>query len=146
MRDKPGVLDLDRLRAAPLSRDPFDFVVVEDFVQLDELLLAVSDFPEIRGHGSFPVDVLDCGPAFARLVDALTGPALRHVIEEKFEIDLGGRPTMLTVTVQDGTVDLWGLVHSPEEKKAARIAAELTPGVRAVVDNIIVQPPGSGWQ
>ena len=42
--------------------------------------------------------------------------------------------------------DLWGLVHSPEEKKAARIAAELTPGVRAVVDNIIVQPPGSGWQ
>ena len=56
------------------------------------------------------------------------------------------RPTMLTVTVQDGTVDLWGLVHSPEEKKAARIAAELTPGVRAVVDNIIVQPPGSGWQ
>jgi len=56
------------------------------------------------------------------------------------------RPTMLTVTVQDGTVDLWGLVHSAEEKKAARLAAELTPGVRAVVDNIIVQPPGSGWQ
>src|SRR6516165_11392640 len=56
------------------------------------------------------------------------------------------RPAMLTVTVHDGTVDLWGLVHSPEEKKAARIAAELTPGVRAVVDNIIVQPPGSGWQ
>jgi CBS-domain-containing membrane protein len=56
------------------------------------------------------------------------------------------RPTMLTVTVHDGTVDLWGLVHSPEEKKAARIAAELTPGVRTVVDNIIVQPPGAGWQ
>src|ERR1700730_14990535 len=29
------------------------------------------------------------------------------------------RPTMLTVTVQDGTVDLWGLVHSGDEKKAA---------------------------
>jgi CBS-domain-containing membrane protein len=56
------------------------------------------------------------------------------------------RPTMLTVTVQDGTVDLWGLVHSAEEKKAARLATELTPGVRTVVDNIIVQPAGSGWQ
>jgi len=56
------------------------------------------------------------------------------------------RPTMLTVTVQDGTVDLWGLVHSIEEKKAARLAAELTPGVRTVVDNIIVQPVGKGWQ
>jgi len=55
------------------------------------------------------------------------------------------RPMMLTVTVQDGTVDLWGLVHSDEQKKAARLAAELTPGVRAVVDNIIVQRVGSGW-
>lgn len=56
------------------------------------------------------------------------------------------RPTMLTVTVQDGTVELWGLVHSVEEKKAAQLAAELTPGVRVVVDNVIVQPVGSGWQ
>jgi CBS-domain-containing membrane protein len=55
------------------------------------------------------------------------------------------RPTMLTVTVQDGTVDLWGLVHSVEEKKAAQLAAETTPGVRAVVNNIIVQRVGKGW-
>jgi hypothetical protein len=55
------------------------------------------------------------------------------------------RPTMLTVTVQDGTVDLWGLVHSVEQKKAAQLAAETTPGVRAVVNNIIVQRLGSGW-
>jgi len=55
------------------------------------------------------------------------------------------RPTMLTVTVQDGTVDLWGLVHSVEEKKAAQLAAETTPGVRAVVNNIIVQRVGEGW-
>jgi osmotically-inducible protein OsmY len=51
---------------------------------------------------------------------------------------------MLTVTVQDGTVDLWGLVHSVEEKKAAQLAAESTPGVRAVVNNIIVQRVGYG--
>lgn len=55
------------------------------------------------------------------------------------------RPTMLTVTVQDGTVDLWGLVHSVEQKKAAQLAAETTPGVHAVVNNIIVQRVGSGW-
>jgi CBS domain-containing protein len=54
------------------------------------------------------------------------------------------RPTMLSVTVQDGTVDLWGLVHSVEQKKAAQLAAETTPGVRAVVNNIIIQRLGSG--
>jgi CBS domain-containing protein len=55
-------------------------------------------------------------------------------------------PFMLTVTVHDGTVDLWGLVSSAEEKKAARLAAEVTPGVRSVVDNIIVQPIASRWE
>jgi CBS-domain-containing membrane protein len=55
------------------------------------------------------------------------------------------RPTMLSVTVQDGTVDLWGLVHSAEQKKAAQLAAETTPGVRAVINNIIIQRLGSGW-
>jgi SM-20-related protein len=109
------VLDLDRLRAAPLCRDPFDFVVVEDFIQHDELLLAVSDFPEIHGHGSFPVDVLDCGPAFTRLVTALRGPALRHVIEEKFEIDLAGRPTMLTVRGKSDGKD--GRIHTDSNTK-----------------------------
>jgi osmotically-inducible protein OsmY len=54
------------------------------------------------------------------------------------------RPTMLTVTVQDGTVELGGLVRSDEEK-AARLAADLTPGVRAVVDNVSILPTASGW-
>ena len=54
------------------------------------------------------------------------------------------RPSMLTVTVHDGVVDLWGLVSSVEEKKAARLAAETTPGVRSVTDNLIIQPAASG--
>src|SRR5690349_17932030 len=47
-----NLLDLDRLRAAPLCRDPFEFVVVEDFVRRDELDAVVADFPHIGGHGS----------------------------------------------------------------------------------------------
>ena len=47
---------------------------------------------------------------------------------------------MLNVTVHDGVVDLWGVVNSETEKKAVRIAAEATPGVREVTDNLIVRP------
>ncbi len=79
-------------------------------------------------------------PSLASETDAeLRRKVIARLADEKW------RPTMLTVTVQDGTVDLWGLVHSSEEKKAARLVAELTPGVRSVVDNIVVQPVGSGW-
>jgi len=41
-------------------------------------------------------------------------------------------------------VDLWGLVSSVEEKRAARLAAETTPGVGSVTDNLVIQPPASG--
>jgi CBS domain-containing protein len=70
--------------------------------------------------------------------------ALRKKVQSRLAAE-PWRPTMLTVTVQDGTVDLWGLVHSAEEKKAAQLAAETMRGVRAVVNNIIVQRVGYGW-
>jgi CBS domain-containing protein len=54
------------------------------------------------------------------------------------------RPSMLNVTVRDGTVDLWGLVTSNDEKKAARIAVESTPGVKSINDNLMVPPPSYG--
>jgi SM-20-related protein len=91
------LLDLDRLGAAPLEHDPFDFVVVERFVPTEALPAILADFPAVRGAGSFPVECLDYGIAFAGLVKALTGPALKQAMAEKFAVDLDGRPTMLTV-------------------------------------------------
>src|SRR5271166_1904996 len=83
-----SVLDLDRLRAAPLCRDPFDFVVVDGFLRGDAVAPLVADFPKICRHGSFPLDGVEYGPAFAGLAAALTGPELRSAIEDKFGLDL----------------------------------------------------------
>ena len=51
------------------------------------------------------------------------------------------RPSMLNVTVRDGTVDLWGFVTSDDEKKATRIAVESVPGVNAINDHLTIPPP-----
>jgi CBS domain-containing protein len=51
------------------------------------------------------------------------------------------RPSMLNVTVLDGTVDLWGFVTSDDEKKAARIAIEGISGVKTVNDHLTIPPP-----
>jgi len=91
------ILDLDRLRATPLERDPFDFVVVEEFVPAAALPAILADFPPVRGAGSFPIERLEYGAAFAGLVAALTGPLLARAVAEKFAVELEGRPTMLTV-------------------------------------------------
>jgi CBS domain-containing protein len=54
--------------------------------------------------------------------------------------------SMINVIVHDGTAQLWGMVDSESEKRAVRVAAEVTPGVRAVADNLIVSPIRYGYQ
>jgi len=51
------------------------------------------------------------------------------------------RPSMLNVTVHNGTVDLWGCVTSNDEKKAARLVIEEIPGVKAINDHLTIPPP-----
>lgn len=120
------ILDLDRLDAEPLCRDPFDFVVVEDFVRREDLAPVVADFPEIRGSGSYPADALEHGPAFGRLLAALTGPMLRGAIERKFGIDLSGRPTMVTVRGRSDGKD--GRIHTDSASKIVTLLLYLNSG------------------
>jgi CBS domain-containing protein len=51
------------------------------------------------------------------------------------------RPSMLNVTVRDGTVDLWGFVTSDDEKKATRIAVESISGIKTINDHLTIPPP-----
>ena len=78
-----------------------------------------------------------------------TTPADDSTIRQKVLTQLDAepwtRPSLINVIVQDGTVELWGVVDSAAEKKAVRVAVEVTPGVRAVNDNLIIRPAQSGY-
>ena len=87
----------------------------------------------------------------ANLVQVLAGPKAEALEAERTDADLrqailgelqsrpwGKRP--INVVVQGGVVDLWGFVDNEEEKKAIRITAEATPGVRNVNDHLHVYP------
>lgn len=92
-----SLVDLARLRASPLRRDPYDFIVVENFLANDALPDLIDSFPAVPGHGSYPLPTLACPSLFERLMAELEGDAMRAAIEEKFAIDLAGRPTMITL-------------------------------------------------
>jgi CBS domain-containing protein len=77
--------------------------------------------------------------------DAIPTPSVDDVTLRKAILDglrskAWARTGLLNVIVNDGTVDLWGMVDSVEEKNAVRVAVELTPGVRAVKDNLSIYP------
>ena len=118
-------LDLEGLRAAPLTREPFEFVVVDRFIREDVLPAVLVDFPEIRRTGSFPIDTLTHGPAFAALVAALRGAALRCAIGEKFEIDLDDRPTVLTARGRSDGRD--GHIHTDSASKIITLLLYMNP-------------------
>jgi CBS domain-containing protein len=72
--------------------------------------------------------------------------AIRDNIMKRLANERWARPALLSVTVQDGSVDLWGMVESTTEKEAVLVLAEVTPGVRTVNDNLNVRPvPLAGW-
>ena len=120
-----SILDLDRLRGAPLCRDPFDFVLVHSFLREDAVAAVLADFPPIEGHGSYPAGGLASGPAFARLVAELEDMPLRRAVEEKFAIDLAGRPTMVTVRGQSDGKD--GRIHTDSATKLITLLLYLNP-------------------
>ena len=53
-------------------------------------------------------------------------------------------PLLIDAQVHDSEVELWGLVDSPIEKKALRVAVKTIPGVRAVDDHLAVRTPAMG--
>jgi CBS domain-containing protein len=64
---------------------------------------------------------------------------LRAKIMAQLDAQTWTRPTFLNVLVRDGIVELYGMVTSQAEKKAVRVLAEATPGVRSVNDSLTIR-------
>ena len=78
--------------------------------------------------------------------DAATNQAdasLRETILTRFKNEPWAQACLINVTVNQGTADLWGIAKSDAQKKAFRVAAEVTPGVCAVNDNLMVRQVAS---
>jgi len=90
------------------------------------------------------IQVLATSGKKATLPQSVGDAELREKVVSRLKSEPWVRPSQVNVTVTDGTVDLWGIVDSSMEKQALRAAVEITPGVKAVNDNILVRPVASG--
>jgi len=118
-------LDLDSFRATPLVREPFQFLVVPQFIKQAALERINADYPTITERGSFPVNRVQYGPAFQALLDELEGDEFRTAFEEKFEVDLSGRPTTTTVRGWCGLGD--GKIHTDSLSKIITVLIYMNP-------------------
>jgi CBS domain-containing protein len=81
----------------------------------------------------------------AEVTPIIADTKIRENVLAQLKAEPWARPSLINVIVQDGAVELWGIVDSVSEKKAVRVAAEVTPGVCAVNDNLIIRPAESGY-
>ncbi len=83
-----SLVDLAALSAAPLQRDPFDFLVVPYFLSPAALGAVNADFPPIEGPSNYKPEELQGGPAFGQLLAELDAPELATALGDKFGVDL----------------------------------------------------------
>ena len=120
-----AALDLAALGAAPLTREPFEYLVLPGFVRPEARTAIDADYPRIDRPGSFPLSEVRYGPAFAALIDELQGPAMRAAFAEKFQVDLTGRPTMITVRGRCWRKD--GRIHTDSATKILTVLIYMNP-------------------
>jgi SM-20-related protein len=120
------VFDYNALRNAPLEREPYEHVILRGFVKPEALAKINADYPRIDHAGSYPLASLEFGPNFQALVDALESDEFRKAFEAKFQIDLSGRPTTITVRGRTDTRD--GNIHRDSASKIITILLYMNPG------------------
>jgi len=120
-----SMLDLERFRATPLTREPFDFLIVPEFVKTEARTAIDKDYPEVARPGSFPLREVIYGPAFAKLIEEMRSDEFRQAFEEKFNVDLTNRPDMITVRGRCSEKD--GKIHTDSETKIITILIYMNP-------------------
>ncbi|MBI77095.1 MAG: hypothetical protein CMM53_04840 [Rhodospirillaceae bacterium] len=110
-----SALDLDSFNATPLQKDPFDFIIVPSFIKPNFVPLINRDYPQIFKAGSFPLQELKFGKAFQSLISELESPKVQMAFEQKFNIDLEHRPTMITARGHCQAKD--GKIHNDSKTK-----------------------------
>jgi SM-20-related protein len=99
------MLNFDAVRAAPVVRDPFTYLIADGAVPASAAGAIDADFPRITSTGSFPLSELSYGPVFAALVEDLRGPAFRDLLSQRFGVDLAPYVSIVTVRGRIGRRD-----------------------------------------
>ena len=110
-----SMLDYAAFDAAPLQRDPYDYLVVPEFIKREALQAINQDYPSLPGPGSHPIENTQYGRAFADFWTEVNSPELRARFADKFGIDLDGSPVM--ATVREFCEETDGHIHTDSKTK-----------------------------
>jgi SM-20-related protein len=118
-------IDVGKVRAAKLETAPYEYMVASDFIRPEWKEKLTAGYPAVPKGGSWPLPTVKHGADFAQLIADMNGPEFRKAVEEKFSVDLEGRPTMFTVRGHCRSKD--GKIHTDSESKIITVLLYMNP-------------------
>lgn len=118
-------IHIEGLKSARTGRDPYNFLVGENFIQPSAVEPLKADFPDLKEPGFFTEsDIGDAiHGAFAKLLEDLKSPEVSKIVSEKLDIDLVNKPKMITIRKLSAAKD--GRIHTDGEAKIATMLTYL---------------------
>ena len=148
-------LNLEKLRAARIEKEPFDYTIVPAFLSPETVARINATYPNIEKGGSYPIESLEANMAIKDVIDELDSPEFEKVIADKFNVALDGRPKMYSLRGYTRAKD--GSIHTDSKDKIITVLLYLNenwqqPGGRlrilrdgTNVDNFAAEvPPDNG--
>lgn len=112
---EPQTINLDAIRGATFSRDPYPYTLGNDFLKHDKIETLRQEFPAIDKPGYLTVDEVGLKGRFKTLIDELEGEALTEELSKKFGIDLHPYPRLTTIMKQ--STPKYGAIHTDGPSK-----------------------------
>lgn len=120
-----SIIDVAKVDNAKLETSPYEYIAVSDFIKEAWKDKLIEAYPKVKAAGSFPLPSVPCSSEFMQLINELNSEAFRHAVENKFSLDLEGKPTMFTVRGKCRLKD--GQVHTDSESKIITLLLYMNP-------------------
>jgi hypothetical protein len=114
-----ALIDLDALDACELQKDPFDYIVVPDFLPPEALKRVNADYPAIDTATNHDLGDLTYGPLFDKFLSELQTDEFRRHLGSKFGVDLSHCPTTTTIRKYCERTD--GHIHADHRSKVITV-------------------------
>jgi len=125
----PTTIDIDAVRSAQLSHEPYDFLCASSFLRQQAIADLHHDFPDIRKPGYLTVEEVTLKGRFKTLIEEMEGSELTEALSQKFGRNLHPYPRLTTVMRHSQAK--YGAIHTDSSSKIMTMLVYMNPDWQA---------------
>ena len=108
-------LNIEKLKTARVETEPYTYTIIPGFLSRESVAAINATYPKIEKGGSYPIESLEENMAIKQVIEELDGPEFESLIEQRFGVELAGRPKMYSLRGYTRAKD--GQIHTDSKDK-----------------------------